>query len=322
MDFTQQTILVTGGAGFIGQHVVRGLLAKGAAVVVLDDMSVGDRNTLAPHDNVRVIEDSVANPLAVMNAMKGCTGVVHLAALASVPLSVEYPERCFQSNVVGTEMVLDAAYRCGLKGRVVLASSAAVYGYQPQAQPYSEALADGAIPPTPYAASKRMNEQQAHVYRTCFGLNVTALRFFNVYGVGQQMSPTAGVLTRVANKLLAHEPIDLYGDGLQLRDYVLVDDVVAAILALLAIPTDGVVPPALNIASGVATPLRTAMGMVAAQLGVEPRYVMHPATAGDVRYSCASIQTLQSVLPEWKPTPLAEGLTRWLGQNKPSHVTL
>ncbi|MFO0500305.1 MAG: NAD-dependent epimerase/dehydratase family protein [Pseudomonadota bacterium] len=320
IDWAQQQVLVTGGAGFVGQHVVRALLAKGARVVVLDDMSIGQRGTLAPHINLTLIEDTVADPVAVMNAMKGCTAVVHLAALVSVPLSVQVPERCFRSNVVGTETVLDAAYRQGLRGRILLASSAAVYGFQPEARPYTEAQANSAIPPTPYAVSKRINEQQAHMYRTCYGLHIHALRFFNIYGAGQLMSPTAGVLTRVANKLMAGEPIELFGDGLQLRDYVSVHDVVAVMMALLEKPTSEMFPAVLNVASGVATPLRAAMEMVAQHLGVEPRFKVLPATAGDVRYSCASIQALQSVLPAWEPTTLAQGLEQWLGQSRKSHI--
>jgi UDP-glucose 4-epimerase len=316
----QQQVLVTGGAGFVGQHVVRALLAKGARVVVLDDMSIGERNTLPPHPNLTLIEDSVADGMAVYNAMQGATAVVHLAALASVPLSVQAPERCFRSNVVGTEMVLDAAYRHKLQGRILLASSAAVYGVQPEARPYTEAQAEGAVPPTPYAASKRINEQQAHMYRTCYGLHINALRFFNIYGPGQLMSPTAGVLTRVVNKLMMGEAISLYGDGLQLRDYVLVHDVVDVIMALLAKPIGTEIPLAINVASGVATPLREVMAMVAQTLGVTPRYTTHPATEGDVRYSCASIESLQSILPEWQPTALSHGLETWLRSDEHAKV--
>jgi UDP-glucose 4-epimerase len=312
MDWAQQQVLVTGGAGFIGQHVVRRLLAEGAHVVVLDDMSIGQRGALPQHPNLRCIEDTVADPVVVARAMQGCTAVVHLAALANVPLSVQAPERCFRSNVVGTETVLDAAYRQGLKGRIILASSAAVYGFQPLPQPYTEDLANGAIPPTPYAASKRMIEQQAQMYHACYGLAVQTVRFFNVYGAGQAMSPTAGVLTIIANKLQAKQPITLYGDGLQLRDYVYIDDVVEVLMALLAQPVHMAMPAALNVGSGVATPLREAVNLVAQALHITPTLTMLPASPGDVRYSCASIERLKQTLLHWQPTPLATGLQRWL----------
>ena len=313
-DFSMRKVLVTGAAGFIGHHVVKVLLEQGATVVALDDLSVGRPEMLPFKTNNRYsfIKADVADEVAVTHAMQGCTDVVHLAALASVPLSLEEPAHCFRSNVVGTERVLTAAKLHALPGRALLASSADVYGHLADPKPCREEAAALMVPYTPHAASKRMNEQQAMMYREAYGLRTTCLRFFNVYGPEQPISSAAGVLTRVWDSIRNGTLLTIYGDGLQTRDYIAVADVVTVILRLLATPATQPLPPVMNLGTGVATSLLDAIRHMVAVTKVNPRVEYRPARAGDANFSCADITLLKQTLPGWQPHSFAEGVRSWL----------
>src|SRR5437763_3458572 len=239
---------VDGSAILIGGHVAEKLLMKGHEVTGLDDFSSGKRDTaaqLARHPSFRLFEGSIADPQAVAQATSGARWVFHLAAIPSVPLSMKEPERTTAVNVGGTVNVLQAALRARSE-RVVLACSCAAYGDGPE-QPKHEALLPR--PVSPYAAQKIACELLAQTYTRAYGLPCVALRFFNVYGPRQDpKSEYAAAIPRFVTRLLSGERPIVYGDGLQTRDFVHVDDVVQAnLLAATSAKAPGEV---INVASG------------------------------------------------------------------------
>jgi UDP-glucose 4-epimerase len=305
-------ILVTGGAGFVGQHVVKMLLDLGQQVVVLDDFSNSKRESVPHGPMIEVIAGNVADEAMVKKAMDGVDHVVHLAALVSVPLSVDEPVKTFESNVLGTEMVMKTARTMGLKGKLIYASSAAVYGGLELAKA-REGDAHGVPLMSPYAASKVTNEIMGKMYRDVYGLRTIGLRFFNIYGPGQNASsPYSGVLSRVVHSVETGELFTIYGDGKQTRDFVAVADVVTVIKGLLAKPQDEDIPAVMNLGSGIAVSVLDMIRQVVALKVVNPRVEYRPARSGDVRLSCADVSLLKSVLPEWQPMTLQMGLRKWL----------
>lgn len=305
-------ILVTGGAGFIGSHIVRDMVKAGVQVVVLDDLSTGKRENIPQGPQVDFRVGDVGDKAAVRGAMEGCTHVVHLAALASVPLSIEQPEKTFASNVGGFENVLEVARELKMKGWVLYASSAAVYGPLDKTKAV-EADALGAALQSPYAVSKAMNELQGRLYRDVLGVPTVGLRFFNVYGPGQDASnPYSGVLGKVVNSVKTGELLTIYGDGGQTRDFVTVGDVVQVVRGLLNRPVSAATPPVMNLGCGVAVSLLDTIRQVVALTKVNPRVEYRPSRGGDIRHSCADVTALREVLPEWKPLTLQEGLRAWL----------
>jgi UDP-glucose 4-epimerase len=236
-------VLVTGGAGFIGAHCVRRLLAGGHAVRVLDNLSGGRREAL-PGDDLRLdfrLGD-IRDPQAVAAAMAGATQVLHLAAQVSVAVSVAAPLESASTNLTGFLNVLEAARQAGVR-RFVYASSAAVYGNAeaPQREDLEPA------PRSPYALEKRVNEQYAALYQQLHGLPALGLRYFNVYGPGQcQRSDYAGVIARFSQCVRAGEPVTLHGDGAQTRDFIHVEDVARLSCQALVAEATGVI----NIGTG------------------------------------------------------------------------
>jgi len=216
--------LVTGGAGFIGSTIVRALLEQGDFVRVLDNFSTGKRENLAGL-KVEMLEGDLRDPAMVAEAVKDIDVAFHEAAFVSVPQSMEDPLPCFEVNQRGTEILLEAARKADVR-RVVLASSAAVYGDLEQ-MPLEEHFP--LRPLSPYAVSKRVDELYAEMYTRSFGLDVVALRYFNVYGPRQRPdSMYAAVVPIFARRLLDGKPITIYGDGGQTRDLVFVGDIVRA----------------------------------------------------------------------------------------------
>jgi UDP-glucose 4-epimerase len=302
-------VCVTGAAGFIGGHVAEELLRRGHEVVGLDDFSSGKRETaalLSREPQFRMVEGSIADPVAVEKAVSGAKQVFHLAAIPSVPVSMKEPERTTAVNVGGTVNVLEAARRAGTE-RVVLACSCAAYGDGPE-QPKHETLP--VRPVSPYAAQKIACELYAQTYTTAYGLPCVALRFFNVYGPRQDpKSEYSAAIPRFVTRLLAGEPPIVFGDGLQSRDFVHVKDVVRA--CLLATTSDRAPGAVVNVASGHSASrlelialIREAVGPQAAHLGIEHR----PARAGDVRASSADLTRARELLGFAPRIPLAQGL--------------
>jgi UDP-glucose 4-epimerase len=302
-------VCVTGVAGFIGGHLAETLLREGHDVVGLDDFSSGKRDTavlLAKHPKFTLIEGSVADRETARRAIEGCTWVFHLAAIPSVPLSMAEPERTNAVNVGGTVNVLEAAREVAVS-RVVLACSCAAYGDSPE-QPKHENLFPR--PMSPYAAQKIACELYAQTYTRAYGLPCVALRFFNVYGPRQDpKSEYAAAIPRFTTRLLAGQRPIVFGDGLQTRDFVHVDDVVRA--NLLAAVSEKAPGEVINVASGrssslldlIAT-LKQVIGESAARVEIE----FQAPRPGDLRESSADISRARALLGFEPRLQLAEGL--------------
>src|SRR5256885_10287451 len=302
-------VCVTGAAGFIGGHLAEELLQKGHEVAGLDDFSSGKRETaglLSRNPRFRLVEGSIADPAAVAKAVAGAKVVFHLAAIPSVPVSMQEPERTTAVNIGGTVNVLEAARRTGTE-RVVLACSCAAYGDGPE-QPKHEGLL--VRPVSPYAAQKIACELYAQTYTAAYGLPCVALRFFNVYGPRQDpKSEYSAAIPRFVTRLLAGDPPIVFGDGLQTRDFVHVKDVVRA--CLLASTSKRASGAVVNVASGHSGSLlelialiREAVGPEAAHLGIEHR----PARPADVRASSADLTPARELLAVQPRLSRAPGL--------------
>ncbi len=299
--------LVTGGCGFIGSHLVEALAARGCRVLVLDNLSSGHRENLAGiRDRVELVEADVRDREAVARAARGVDGIVHLAALVSVADSVARPTDNHLDNATGTLHVLLAARKARAR-RVVLASTAAVYGNDP-ALPKREEMKPA--PASPYAAAKLMGEHYQKIFHRLYGLETVSLRFFNVYGPRQDpRSPYSGVVSRFVDAFRRGAQPVILGDGRQTRDFVYVGDIVQGLLAALlpGAPADGSV---YNLATGLPTSLLELLGELAAVVGrrVEPRF--ESARAGDIVHSLASIDAARARLGYAPSVPLREGLRR------------
>lgn len=305
-------ILVTGGAGFIGNAVVRDLLAGGVEVVVLENFSSSKPEGMAHHRNLTTIKGDMANLADVQKAMQGCEHVIHLAGVSNMALSVEDPARTYMSNVVGFHHLLETARAQKLPGRLVYASSAAVYGLNTQGK-VRETDAANAVLQSPYAAAALENETAATVYNTCYGLKTVGLRLFNVYGPGLESdNATSGILAKVVDSVDNGTLFTIYGDGSQTRDFVALSDVVQVVRRLLTLPADAKVPPVMNLGSGVAVSVLDMIRHVVALRQMNPRVEYRPVRAGDVKHSCADVNLLMDTLPGWQPQTLQMGLRGWL----------
>lgn len=304
-------ILITGGAGFIGSHLVDALLAQGYGVRVLDDLSTGKRNNL-PLDNPRLelIEGDVADAALVARAAAGCGAVVHLAAVASVQASVENPAKTHQSNFIGTLNVCEAMRVAGIK-RVLFASSAAVYGNNGEGESIVEDTPKA--PLTPYAVDKLAGEQYLDFYRRQHGLEPVVFRFFNIFGPRQDpSSPYSGVISIFSERAQKGLPITVFGDGEQTRDFVYVADLVAVMVQALEKPQ--VEEGAINVGLNQATSLKQLLAALESVLGSLPAVSHGPARSGDIRHSRANNQRLLERFAFPEPTPIAVGLARLLGR--------
>lgn len=300
--------LVTGGAGFIGSHLVETLVARGEQVRVLDNFSTGRwENLSAVRDQIEVVEGDVRDPLAVQQAVDGVEVVAHLAAIVSVERSLQNPQETVEVNVGGTLNLLDESRRIGVS-RFLFASSAAVYGDHSEL-PLREDLP--LRPLSPYAASKVAGEALCHAYQAAYGLSTVILRFFNIYGPRQDPhSPYSGVISIFVGRMQRGLPPVVYGDGLQTRDFVYVGDVVAALIR--AGERDGTAGAVVNIARGEETSVLRLVALLNQALGaaLEPEFA--PPRAGEIRRSAGDPRRAQSILG-WRPTVgLAEGLSRLL----------
>jgi len=311
---------VTGGAGFIGSHLVDRLLASGHEVVVLDDFSTGKHANLPEgHAGLRVIEGDVADPEAAAEAVAGSHAVFHLAAVASVQASIDDPVATHRSNLLGTLTVLEAAKRAGpAQGdspaagghgrRFVFASSAAVYGDAHHLPIAEDAPKD---PLSPYAADKLAGEHYLAHYHRRGELRGVAFRFFNVFGPRQDpSSPYSGVISIFLERAAAGLPLTVFGDGEQTRDFVYVGDVVDQLVSALDYPAEAELQ-AYNVGTEHATSLLELIGTVQQLTG--PLDVKHElARPGDIRHSLADTTKLRRAaraLGGRPPaTPLRDGL--------------
>ena len=303
------TCLVTGGAGFIGSHLVEALTAAGRTVRVLDDLSTGLAENLAHVSPApELVRGSITDPAAAARAVAGCDTVFHLAALASVAKSVEDPLASHAACATGTLTVLDAARRAGAR-RVVYAASASAYGgaSDPAGQDEDTPL----VALSPYAAAKLAGELYAEAFAHTYGLETVRLRFFNVFGPRQRAdSPYSGVIAIFAALLAAGRAPAVHGDGLQSRDFVYVSDVARALM--LAADAPGVSGRVYNVGTGGSVNLLELVAELNAALGTSAVPVHGPARAGDVRHSRAKIDRIRADLGYAPAVTFAEGLRRTL----------
>ena len=293
------TVLITGGAGFIGSHAAETLLAAGEQVRVLDDFSTGRRENLAGMNGaLEVIDGDVREPETVAAAMRGCDRVLHLAAVVSVARSFDDPAATEAVNVGGTANVLAAATKAGAR-RVVLASSCAVYGATSEL-PISEAVPTR--PASPYAQSKLAAEGLCRAACANDRLDVGVLRFFNVYGPRQDPSSDySGVIAIFMERVASGRTCTVYGDGRQSRDFVFVADVVAACHAAL----DGreLHGAPINIGTGVETTLRDVLAALAKASGREPHVQFAAAREGDILNSRGACELASKLLASGRLCP-------------------
>ncbi len=300
--------LVTGGAGFIGSHLVEALLARGGQVRVLDDLSTGNAANLQDFKSrIELQRGSVTDAEAVRAAVEGCQVIFHLAALPSVTMSVEEPLRVHEVCATGTLQLLDAARKHGVR-RVVYAASSSAYGDQPGAERTEE---DALLPLSPYAAAKLAGEHYCSAATTVYGLETVRLRFFNVFGPRQDArSPYSGVIALFITAMLQKRQPTIFGDGLQARDFVYVANVVDALLrAAEAKPAVGQV---YNIGNGHSTTILELVQQLNELLGSAIKPLHAAPRPGDVRFSQADIRRAAQDLG-YKPTiSFRDGLARTL----------
>ena len=297
-------VLVTGGAGFIGSHIVDALVDRGDEVVVLDDLSTGKRENLkAAGDAARLVVGDVGQYEIVREAMTGCELVFHEAAIASVQRSVEAPRLTEAVNLRGTLNVLEAARACRVR-RVVFAGSAAVYGDDVEL-PARERVAP--MPLSPYAVEKLASEHYVRVWSTLFELETVGLRYFNVFGPRQDpKSPYSGVISIFVDRLLEGQVPTIFGDGEQTRDFVYVGDVVRA--NLLAAEVPAAVGGVFNIARGEQTTLNALYGGLAELTDGRSQANHEAPRPGDIRDSLADIDRARSILGFTPQFTVGDGL--------------
>ncbi len=294
--------LITGGAGFIGSHIARALLEQGANVRILDNFSSGKRENLKGLD-VELIEGDLRDADKVTEAVKGIDIIFHEAAFVSVPESMEKPQECFDVNVTGTSTLFEAARKAGAK-RVVIASSAAVYG-DSTAMPLVEDTPLKQL--SPYATSKRIDEMYAELFTNQFGLEVAALRYFNVYGPRQRPdSMYAAAVPIFIRRMLDNKPITIYGDGGQSRDLVNVRDVVQA--NLLASQHPAAPGQIFNVCTGVETRLLDLLDILYEIFPNAPRHIHAEPRAGDIYRSIGMPRKAIDTLGFKPQVTLAEGV--------------
>ena len=296
--------LVTGGAGFIGSHIVDRLLADGHKVIVLDDFSTGHRSNLPENNSaLEIIEGDISNPETVRQCMEDIDWVFHKAAVASVPKTVNDPVGSSAINYQGTLHLLEAARKNKVK-RFVFASSAALYGDEPTL-PKVETMCPVTL--SPYAVDKLASEFACGMYTTLYGLETVCLRYFNVYGPKQDpSSPYSGVISIFTDKLKSKEVPTIFGDGEQTRDFVYVGDVVEA--NMKAITTKEGAGQFFNIATGNKITLNDLLKTLSDIYDTEFKVNYDEARKGDIRESYAVVDKATSVL-QWKPqVELQQGL--------------
>jgi len=300
-------VLVTGGGGFIGSHLVEHLLAQGHSVRVLDNFATGRRaNVLALSDEIELIEGDIQSYERASTAVAGCEVVLHQAALPSVPRSVQDPLTSNATNVIGTLNILLAARDHGVR-RVVCASSSSVYGATAGTAPKRED--QPAFPISPYATAKLAGEGYARSFHGVYGLETVALRYFNVFGPRQDpTSQYAAVIPNFITALTAGRRPVIFGDGEQSRDFTYVENVVQA--NLLAMDAPGVAGKVYNVACGERVTLNRLVGELRDLLGSDVEPVYGSPRPGDIRHSLADLSLARRELGYEPEVTLRAGLER------------
>ena len=297
--------LVTGGAGFIGSNLVRQLVADGHDVTVLDSLLSGFRSNLDPFPQVRFIEGDIRDDKVVAEAVKGADVVFHMAASVGNKRSIEHPLIDAGINVMGTLTVLEAARQAGVR-KIVASSSAGIFG-ELKTLPIKE---DHPVEPdTPYGCTKLCMEKLCLAYAKLYDIEAVCLRYFNVYGQNQRFDAYGNVIPIFAFKMLRGEPLTIFGDGEQTRDFINVKDVVQAnIKAATAQGVSG----AFNIGSGDRITINRLVELLRLASGLEPPVVYQAPRPGDVLHSLAEISAARSLLGFVPSVSMEEGLKVYL----------
>ena len=298
--------LVTGGAGFIGSHIVEALVKKGERVRVLDNLSTGKLENLKLFmDEIEFIEGDLRRPEEAAEAAEGADFVLHQAAVSSVPRSIEDPIGSTENNLKGTLHLLMAARDAKVK-RLVYASSSSIYGDSPTLPKREDLLP---APLSPYAASKLAGEYYCQVFHRVYGLETVSLRYFNVFGPRQDpLSPYAAVIPKFITRALTKKPLVVYGDGEQSRDFSYVADVVHA--NLLACGARGIVGEQFNVGSGEQTSLNQLVQVLREILDLDLKVEYTKPQPGDIKHSLAGIEKAQRLMKFEPLVTFNEGLLR------------
>lgn len=308
--FEGRAVAVTGGAGFIGGHLIDALLSLGAIISVVDDLSnstpdhLGSLIDIEP-ERVRFIHGSILDDSALLDAFDSVETVFHLAAVSSVPRSIADPERTYAVNAIGTMRVAEAARRCNVR-RIVYSASSSAYG---ASERLPKVESDVPEPISPYAASKLAGEHVMLAWARTWNLSTISLRYFNIFGPRQPAdSPYSGVVAAFARQLLSGKSPMIYGDGLQSRDFTHVANAVLA--NLVAAASDRTFAgDVINIGSGERTELVALARTMAEGLGVAHlKPIFQVSRTGDVRHSLADLTRARDLLGYQPIVPLSEGL--------------
>ena len=286
-----QHALVTGGAGFIGSHLTRRLLAADRKVTVLDNLSVGRRDAVA--DGARFVHGDIRDDAALADALREVDCVFHLAAQVTIRGSFDRFYEDLDTNVMGTARLLRAVDPATVKW-FTLASSMAVYADALSPAPIAESHAT--TPISPYGIGKLAAEGVSRQILSARGIPFTAVRYFNTFGPGQTYTPYVGVITIFVTRLIAGEAITVFGDGQQQRDFVHVDDIAAGTMATVGRPTG-----TYNLGTGHGTSLNQLAAMLTARLAPGAQPTHGPAQAGELRFSVADITAARTALG-YQPT--------------------
>ena len=308
------SLLITGGCGFIGSHIVEECIRRGyERIRILDNLSTGFQTNIKPFlslPNVELMVGSIQHIDACREAVKGMTMICHQAALVSVPESLEKPSECHDINVTGFLNVLIAAKKEGIK-RVVYATSSAVYGDDTRSSKQEDSLGKAL---SPYAVTKRMNELHADMVTSSYGMEVIGLRYFNVYGPRQNpKGPYAAVISKFTELLRNEQPVTIFGDGSFSRDFVFVRDIVQANLLALETTNPHCFGSIYNIGTGQSCTileLYTRLQQILKQTPISP--IIQPNRPGDIAHSRADIQKACQELCYQPKYDLQTGLSEFI----------
>lgn len=297
-----QKITITGGAGFIGSHLCKYWISRNFQVTVIDNLRSGFEKNLSGLNNVTLIKESITSRAEVFKAVNGSKYVFNMAAMISVPESMTNPFECVNINVNGLINILDAAKEYGVE-KVIHSSSAAIYGEDPEL-PKTTSMKPN--PKSPYGITKLDGEYYLNMYSDFYGLKTTSLRYFNVFGPGQDpKSQYAAAIPIFVYKALNNEDITIYGDGEQTRDFVFVEDVVQAnVLAAKSSIPKGVY----NVANGKTITIKQLAQLIIEYTNSKSKILFAPERAGDIKHSLASIDNTVADLGFAPKCNLEEGL--------------
>lgn len=297
-------IVITGGAGFIGSHLVEYWVNQNAQVIILDNLRTGYIENIPKHLNLEFIEQSITNKKRVFEVMEKVDYVFNLAAMVSVPESVDNPVECNEINVLGLINLLEASRKFNIK-KIVHSSSAAVYGDNPELPKKTSMKPE---PKTPYGITKLDGEYYCQFYHQSFGVNAVSLRYFNVFGPRQDpKSQYAAAIPIFISKAIKNEAITIFGDGKQTRDFIFIKDIVQAnILAAENKNIFGVY----NVANGKSISILELAELIIKETKSESKIIFKPERSGDIKHSLADIESTKKELDFSPNVELIEGIRK------------